>query len=232
MTSIPVTTLRIGLTLSVLLNIAAFSYFGINRLRASSIKKEPWQDVYNRERNALICDLPIDSNDIVLVGDSHIERFPEELFGTKNIKNRGIGFNNTYHVLNRIDPIAKQHPKSILLEIGVNDLSLNISYDSIIKNYNEIIDHIYNYSPRTRIIIQLIMPTCGNEYYLMDKIKELNNLLNKLCIKRNIQALDMYSRLLSNQQLNPALTTDGIHLNYKGYLLWKSEIEKFVLLLE
>jgi len=58
----------------------------------------------------------------------------------------------------------------------------------------------------------------------------LNQLLKALCFKKNISFINLNTVLSDNSRLQPQLTTDGIHLNNKGYELWAIIIKDYLLL--
>src|ERR1044072_39645 len=216
------------LIISLSLNILFVLFFIGKRIYYSGSilpKKEiKYADVYNYDRADLYSQLPIDTTDIIFVGNSITERFPlTELFHSFKYKNRGIGSNETYHVLGRIGDIAKHRPKSIFLEIGVNDIK-KISVDSIMTNYNKIIEIIKNTSPKTEIFIQLLSPVCKGESRLNPGIRKLNDRLNSYALQEHLQTLDLYAPFSKDGLLDSSLTNDGIHFNMKGFKIWKSKI--------
>lgn len=185
-------------------------------------------DTLNDTRNSLLSALPIDSSDIVFVGNSHTEGFPViEIFG-QHVKNRGIGGNRTYHLLKRIVPIALKHPNKLFIEAGINDLRDGVSVDSVFTNYRQIIDIIRNTSPKTFTYVQSVFPTYGEYAKYNVAVAELNKLLTDYCAVIGVKYIDVYAMLLQNEQLNDRFTDDGLHLNGKGYQIWKDAIERYV----
>jgi len=62
-----------------------------------------------------------------------------------------------------------------------------------------------------------------------DKIIELNEQLQRFAKELSFQYIDLFSAFLDkNNELDEQYTTDGLHLNGKGYLVWKEVIEKDV----
>jgi lysophospholipase L1-like esterase len=185
-------------------------------------------DTLNDMRNSLLSSLPIDSTDIVFVGTSITEGFPvTEIFG-QHVKNRGIAGNRTYHLLDRITPIAMMHPKKIFIEAGVNDLRDGVSADSVFKNYIKIIDIIRATSPKTLICVQSVFPTTWGYEEINDHIVQLNNILIDYCTAFGLKYIDVHAALMQDGKLDSQFTGDGLHLNGKGYKLWQSAVEKYV----
>ena len=76
--------------------------------------------------------LPVDTNDIVMLGISLTHGCEwHELLGMPNVLNRGIIGDVIEGIRLRVDPILNGHPKKIFLLAGVNDVSHNLSADSI-----------------------------------------------------------------------------------------------------
>ncbi len=193
------------------------------------------------QRASLLEKLPIDSTDIVFLGNS-ITNFGEwgELFNNVNIKNRGISGDRTEGVLARLNTILPGKPGKIFLMIGVNDLEHGAAPDSVINGIVRIMDKIAKESPKTTLYLQSILPV-NDQFSKFPKytdkgasILEINRRLKLLCQNRNLTYIDLYSSFKNrdNEKLNSAYTNDGLHLMGDGYLLWKKLISKYILLSE
>ena len=149
-----------------------------------------------------------------------------------NIRNRGIGGDVTDGVLARLDEIIYFKPKAVFLLIGINDLWNNNSPDNpsaeyIANNIIKISQVINAQTPKTKIYIQTVLP--------IEKEKFKNNILivNEI-IKANekdnpYQTIDLYSIFVNeNGLIKKDLSTDGVHLNEKGYDAWVDFIRPVV----
>lgn len=185
-------------------------------------------DQWGIMRNSLYNMHPVDSNDIVFVGNSLTEAFPvTELFGV-NCKNRGIGGNMTSHILARIETIAAEHPKKIFIEAGINDFSFGGSISSTYSNYIKILHIIDSISPRTLVYVQSTIPTCGPYGVYNDSVRSLNRMLSNYCSQSKTVFIDVYSEMLAGSKMDSTLTEDGLHLNGKGYTIWQKTIEPYL----
>lgn len=219
-----------ALIISLALNVFIISAFAIKRLyysqRSAAIPSE-WSVSWDRQKNDLYSAVPIDSGDIVFVGDSHIERFLlNEYFPCRKVRNRGIGSNTTVQVLARLDSILIHKPAKLFIQIGINDLSFGYSADSVYSNAIRIINR--SRTAKTVPYLISVFPITGPERYLNEAIVQLNNKLSAYCSTSNILFIDMTSLLSKNSELDSDLTTDSCHLKSNGYTLLKKEIEQYI----
>jgi lysophospholipase L1-like esterase len=179
--------------------------------------------------------LPVSEGAIVFIGNSLTENCDwAELFPDLKIQNRGIGGDWTHGILDRIDGIARSHPAKIFFEVGLGDLNDRPhEIGQIIGNCRQIVNRVKTVSPETRIYFQSLMPVqdviCRHMKKKSEEIIAFNLQLKNLSRECNATFIDLYpSFVVTGDQLNPEYTVDGGHVNGKGYLLWKSLIEKYV----
>lgn len=176
--------------------------------------------------------LPNTKNEILFLGDSITDNAEwVELFGNNpNIKNRGIGGDDTDGVLQRLDEITESNPAKVFIMIGTNDLAYGKTKEYVIENYKAIVAKLKNDSPNTSIYIQSVLPvdesihpTRANE-----SIQFINQSLEVLSNNIDATYIDLATKFELNGKLNPTYSIDGLHLNGKGYELWKTIIEKYL----
>ena len=188
---------------------------------------------YYDQRELLFETMPTSENDIIFLGNSITDGGEWcELFQNANCKNRGISGDITPGVLNRLETITKGQPAMIFLMIGTNDMNWGFSNDSIALSVREVVQRIKEESPRTRIIVQSILPT--NDCYGLftghtkrwQDVAVINGMLKTMTEEEDIEYLDLYSRFATEEgKMNPAYSNDGLHINGDGYLLWKEMVE-------
>ncbi len=188
------------------------------------------QNPYWEHRKTQFELLPNSADEIIFLGNSITDGCEwAELFNNPSIKNRGISGDRTQGILDRMTEITESHPKKIFIMIGINDLSAKISTAKILENYQSIIDTIRQSTPETRIFIQSVLPTYQLPHIQNDSVAYLNSKLEILASKFKIDFIDLYSKFINEDgELNMNLSSDGLHLNGEGYLLWKREIEDFI----
>jgi lysophospholipase L1-like esterase len=169
--------------------------------------------------------LPIDKDNIVFVGNSITEGFPlAEIFNSIKIKNRGIGGDNSFDILYRIDELLNYQPKKLFLMIGINDIHQRLPENMTLTNIKQII--IKSKQTKTKVYIQSILPT--SDSLINTIVQDYNQKIARIAINENIQFLNIYPKFIFHHRLKDNLTYDGLHLTTQGYLVWKSAIEQYV----
>lgn len=176
--------------------------------------------------------LPNTKNEIIFLGNSITDQCEwHELFSNLNIKNRGIGGDDTDGILERLNEITESKPLKIFIMIGTNDLAYSKTVDNIIDNYKKIIERIKSSSPETKIYIQSILPVddaIHNTRPNPDIIK-INDQLKIIAEQNKLVYIDLFSIFKTDDnKLSPEYSFDGLHLNGKGYQHWKNEIIEYV----
>lgn len=103
--------------------------------------------------------MPVRDSSIIILGNSIIEGANwSELFGNDRIINRGISADVTQGVIDRMDEIIRHQAAKLFIAIGTNDISRSIPIETILANYQEILNRMKKESPTTKIYIQSLLP--------------------------------------------------------------------------
>ncbi|MBS1627364.1 MAG: family 20 glycosylhydrolase [Bacteroidetes bacterium] len=191
---------------------------------------------YYWQRATLFQTLPKHNSDIIFLGNSITDGAEwSEIFNDIKIKNRGISGDISAGVIKRLPNMVEGKPAKIFLLIGVNDLSRNISVDSIFTNISLIANYIHYYSANTKLYVQSILPV--SDYYKKfsthstktNLINQLNTLLKNNAEKLNYTYINLHDYFTDeNGKMNPSLSNDGLHLKGDGYMLWKHIVFPYV----
>ena len=194
------------------------------------------QDVYYVRRATLFEEFPIGKKDIVMLGNSLTDGCEfNELLNNRHIKNRGIVGDIIQGMIDRIGPIIEGQPKKLFIMGGVNDISHDVSADSIARAMEKLIVMVKQGSPRTRIYLQSLLPFNNDvrEWKLLKGrdhvVVEANALLQQVAHRQGVTWIDLYPLFVDDQgRLRADLTNDGLHLMGKGYLIWRDAIKPFI----
>lgn len=187
-----------------------------------------WTKNHYPQRIAEFKQKPLQKGDIVFLGNSITEQGGNwtEKLNIQNVKNRGVSGDTTEGILARINEIIYTEPSKLFLLIGINDLYSNkISVEKIHRNILKIIEKVAAKNPETDIFVNTVLPTYDDS--LIKKISELNSLLNKSQKTNTYKLINIYNDfVLPNGKMNMNYSTDGVHLNEKGYQLWIKNLKK------
>ena len=194
------------------------------------------QDPYYARRATLFDELPIGKKDIVMLGNSLTDGCEfNELLNNKHIKNRGIVGDIVQGLIDRVEPIIKGQPKKLFIMCGVNDISHDVSADSIARATEKLIVMVKNGSPRTKIYLQSLLPFNNDvrEWKLLKGrdhvVVEANVLLEQVARRQGVTWINLYPLFVDDQgRLRAELTNDGLHLMGKGYLIWRDAIKPYI----
>ena len=180
------------------------------------------------QRQSLFEMVPQEKADIVFVGDSITARGEwQEFFPDMRVLNRGIDSDVTEGVLNRLDVIVEACPEQIFLMIGINDIRQNISMETSLGNYEQILGQLQEQLPDSEIYVQSVLPIGDNTGMSNEDVKAFNMELEKLAVAKGLTYIDLYSLFLDETGYLPdKYSVDGVHLTGEGYAIWIEEIEK------
>lgn len=169
----------------------------------------------------------------VLAGDSISLSFPEELLPLEvTWLNQGISGEGSQGLYERLPLLDDIRPDKIFVMIGINDLLRGEDDETVLENHRRIIKDILWIHPNTEVVIQSMLPHRGKNATwegrekLQDvpnqRIERLNERLAAIAQVEGATYLNLYPLFVDDTgYLNPALTTDGLHLNEQGYELWR-----------
>ena len=149
----------------------------------------------------------------ILLGSSIIERWPITNIKEKNIENLGISGLISRELMEKYKEILKTKTKSknIILYIGSNDITHNISINEIYRNITEFILSI----PKTNIIFVAILKSPDRTIQQIQQIDIINRKMREFSQKHPNISFCNLNRELSSP--NNYLSFDKKHLSEKGY---------------
>lgn len=198
---------------------------------------QEWVAVLGREAKAVAENRP--QRLTILAGDSLSLWFPPQLLpGDRNWLNQGISGETSEGLLKRLNLFEQTQPETIFVMIGINDLLRGFSDQQILANQQQIVRQLSQTHPKSQIVLQSILPYAGKEItwegrerlqkLSNQRIRYLNRQLAALAVAENIRYLNLHPLFTDPAgNLRPELSTDGLHLNAQGYLVWRSALQLF-----
>jgi len=172
----------------------------------------------------------VETAPIVMLGDSLTEAAPwDELTGCRQVVNRGIGGDTTKGVLGRLDEVLALKPRAVFLMIGVNDISRHIPKEASVENLRAILTGLERAEIRT--FAAYVLPVAASRRkQFNDSITALNaGFARVLAEHPNMQIIDLRPLVRgSDGYLREELSYDGLHLDAKGYAIWRDAIAPHV----
>ena len=152
---------------------------------------------------------------LIFLGDSLTHRHNWSNFKASNM---GIDGDTTDGVLSRMQ--LTKNADTIVLMIGANDILTRTNMSKIQKNYTKILN---NFQPNQKIYLISLLPVIDDRQTkaINQDIQALNRWIKNEAKKHKMTFINFYPHFLQGKGLQPALTTDGIHLTAKGYKLWE-----------
>ena len=197
-----------------------------------------YTDYYYQRLRQFQAEEPVTFQDIVMLGNSLTEGGGDwsKRLNTKNVRNRGIVGDEIMGIYDRLDQILPGKPQKIFLLTGANDVSHDMSTDSLVTLMDLLVNEIQTKSPETKLYLQSLLPineSFGRYKKLNGKtnqIPEINAKLKELAKKRNITFIDLFPLFTEKNTniLREKITTDGLHINAEGYEIWEKELKKYL----
>lgn len=169
---------------------------------------------------------------VVLLGDSITEGFEvEKYLPGRRVLNRGIGadvIGNDIHptdkrgVLKRLDEsVFHCSPTDLFILIGINDLGMGHSPETIEAGYRQMLTQIRERLPKLRIHVQSILPTGGRFAHHKTNIIDTNTRIKKLAAEFDCEYIDLHAQFINDEgDIKAEYTTEGLHLAPPAYEKW------------
>lgn len=188
------------------------------------------------QRASLFDALGVDSTSIVMLGNSLTHGCEwHELLKNPNVLNRGINGDIAEGIDLRLDGVLRGKPAKIFLLVGTNDVSHDLTPDSIATAAEALVARIQSESPQTKIYLQSLLPinnSFGRYKKMAGKeqtIRDINALLKPMAARRGITWVDLHTHFCdSDGNLRADLTNDGLHLLAPGYMIWRDVILPYI----
>lgn len=218
------------------LSLAAAAVVGLAFGSSAENREKPKYGELYYQRASLFDELGVDSTSIVFFGNSLTHGCEwHELFDMPNIKNRGINGDIVEGLKDRLGAVTKGKPAKIFLLIGVNDISHNLTADSIATAIGELIADIRRETPTTRLYVESLLPFDSRvgRYKAIngkeDVVRQVNERLEPIVKAAGATWINVNPAFAdADGYLRSDLTNDGLHLLGPGYLIWRDLLMPYV----
>ncbi len=203
----------------------------------TSLTYEQWLEVLKQEAAAVAKQQP--ERLTVLLGDSLSLWFPaDQLPSDRTWLNQGISGDTTAAMVKRISFLDETKPQTLFVMAGINDFKKGSTVDEVLESYRTMIQNFKQKHPSSEIVIQAVLPHGAEmtgvddpEQVLAipnDQIVKFNQKLVSLAKEEQILFLNLHPLFADKEGfLRSDLTTDGLHLNPSGYLVWSTALQTF-----
>lgn len=127
------------------------------------------------------------------------------------------------------DIIDKYNPEKIIIYCGENDVasSDSISGKVVFDRFKVLYLHIREKFPKINIYYISLKPS-PLRWSMRDRMKDANIQIESFCKKqKNTFFISIWDQMLENSKPNPSIfKKDSLHMNSKGYEIWRNEIRK------
>lgn len=176
--------------------------------------------------------------EFLFMGDSITEFWKQkdpDFFNENNYVNRGISGQTTSQMLLRFQQdVINLKPKTVIILAGINDIAENtgpISNDQIFANISSMVE----LAQANGIIVILCSVLPAYEFSWKkgikpaQKVKELNELLNKYAAEKKLKYVDYHSKMKDSRNgLDKIYTEDEVHPNLKGYQKMEEILQSYL----
>lgn len=226
------TALAAAIALTALTSAAKVTTADLIKIQQERKYNELWG-----QRATLYNTLGCDSTSVVMFGNSltHGGEWAQ-LTGDSRMLNRGINGDVVQGLKDRIDAVTDGKPAKIFLLIGANDVSHDLTPDSIAGSIAGLCDMIIQRTPGTKLYLQTLLPVNNVDFHryktMQGKeqvIRDLNALLAAEAQKRGITLIDLHPAFCNaDGNLRADLTNDGLHLLPEGYAVWVQILKPYL----
>ncbi|NCU03606.1 MAG: G-D-S-L family lipolytic protein [Chitinophagaceae bacterium] len=206
-------------------------------LAVNAQNKEPfpfWNEVQKFKTADSIAFPP--SNQILLIGSSSFTLWKDvqTCFPDRKILNRAFGGSTLADVIRyRYDVIFPYQPKQIVIYCGENDFASSdtVTVELVTQRFITLFNYIrakYKNVP----VAYVSMKPSPSRMHLLEKYKEGNKRIHAyLATRPNTKFVDVYNAMLTatGEPMPDIFLNDNLHMNAKGYAIWKTKLEKVLL---
>lgn len=185
---------------------------------------EEWQALLTQEAQAIARGQGHNRLEVI-VGDSLGLWLPPELLTRDRLwLNQSISGDTTAGILRRVGAFANTRATTIHLMAGTNDLKNGVPEARIVSNLQQTVRLLRQQHPQAQIIVYSVLPTRRADIS-NDRVRSLNARIAQMTRQSTAEYRNIHHWFQDDGgSLRADLTTDGLHLNSQGYVMWGQAI--------
>jgi lysophospholipase L1-like esterase len=176
------------------------------------------------------------SSQILFIGSSSFTMWKDvqEYFPKHKILNRAFGGSTLVDLVGfRYDVIYPYQPKQIVIYCGENDFASSdtVTVEMVIQRFKTLYHLIRAKYPAVPLVYVSMKPS-PSRVHLLPKYKEANQQIETfLKTDKKAAFADVFQPMLKTDgtPLDDIFLTDNLHMNAKGYAIWKKVLEKLLM---
>jgi lysophospholipase L1-like esterase len=172
---------------------------------------------------------------IVFVGSSSIRMWHETLaedMMSLTVVPRGFGGSTMEDVRYHLETLVLRHrPRAVVLYEGDNDVGEGLPASRILETFHELVAELHATLPETRLYVLSVKPS-PVRWHLWPVARLTNHLLRLACERdARLTYVDLATPLLGpdGRPRGELFLDDELHLNERGYAVWKSVLQPLLL---
>ena len=206
---------------------------GTNKQEAKPADAPFSNDIRNFKKQDSISFPP--KNAILFIGSSSFTKWTDvqDYFPGFTIINRGFGGSTLLDQIHYTkDIVFPYQPKQIIIYCGENDLASSDSVTAmmVFDRFKELFQIIRGKTDAS--IAYVSMKPSPSRRHLFSKMREGNQLVKDfLTTQKNTAFIDVHQPMLNEtgEPVPEIFLDDSLHMNAKGYAIWKKEIEPYLI---
>lgn len=172
---------------------------------------------------------------ILLIGSSSFTKWTDvqEYFPKKRIINRGFGGSTLVDVIRYADDIIFPYqPKQVVIYCGENDLAASdtVTAAIVVDRFKQLFHMIRSKMPKVSVVFISLKPSPSRRKHFEKAIAANKSIKEFLSTRRATHFVDVFNpMLIDGKEPNGSLfLSDSLHMNAKGYQLWKGILEPYL----
>ncbi|HSM80503.1 MAG TPA: GDSL-type esterase/lipase family protein [Nodosilinea sp.] len=199
-----------------------------------SLDYEQWVALLAAEAEAMVAIEAPRQN--ILLGDSLTLWFPANMLpGRKTWLNQAISGESSGGLRDRTYLLDETSPEAVFIMVGINDLIWGGAEADLVANVRTMVNDLRRAHPQARVVVQSILPHGGEAAtwegrdrliaIAPERIQAVNDQLKQVAAETGADYLNLYPLFADGGgYLRSDLTTDGLHLNHDGYMVWRTAL--------